>query len=90
MRALDKKVRAPATALALTLGVIGTLVFGAGLALVLEGGLFARGIAVSLAGGVLLALAYPVHAAILKRNKKKYGKEILRLADELAKDPSRE
>lgn len=82
LRALDKKVRRPA-AWAAVLGVVGGLTFGGGMALTLEGGQIAAGIALSLVGVVTAALAFPVRRAVLRRGKRKYGAEIVRLSDEL-------
>ena len=97
LRALDKKVRRPAAWAAAVLGVVGGLTFGGGMALTLEGGQIAAGIAKRAEaiynGGVdphidnmlkvTSALAFPVRRAVLRRGKRKYGAEIVRLSDEL-------
>ncbi len=82
---LDKRVRSIPTCAALTLGTIGTLIFGSGLAMVLEWELLTLGIAVSALGIVPVALAYPAYTFFVKRMKKKYGDEILQLLDKLLK-----
>ena len=61
------------------------LVFGLGMSMILVWNLTAAGIAVAAAGVVPMLLANPVYNAVLKRNKKKYGDEILRLAEECEK-----
>ena len=83
LRALDKKVRRPAALSAAILGVVGGLTFGGGMALTLEGGQIAAGIALSLVGIAAAAIAFPVRRAVLRRGKRKYGAEIVRLSDEL-------
>lgn len=83
LRKLDAAVKSTAVASAVTVGVIGTLLFGTGLAMILEWFLMAAGIVVALAGAAVAAAAYPIYKKILKRNKRKYGPEILRLSEEL-------
>ena len=83
LKALDAKVKCTATVVALILGVVGILVFGLGLTLVLEWEQLVWGIVVMLVGSVPTSLAYPAHGFFIKRGKKKYGEEILRLSKEL-------
>lgn len=83
LRDLHKKVKNGATMVALSLGIAGCLTFGAGLAFVLEWGVLAWGILLSALGSAGMAASYPVYTRIIKRNKKKYGTEILRLSEEL-------
>ncbi len=90
LRKLDARVRRTASAAAWVMGVAGTLLFGAGLAMVLEGGLLAAGSAVACAGAVPVAAAYPVYGAVLRRGKKKYGAQILALSDEVLKEENKE
>lgn len=86
LRRLDEKVKRPPLILAISLGVVGVLVFGLGLTMVLEWQLLAGGIAVMVAGAVLMALAHPLRLAWLKHNKKKYGERIVQLSEELLND----
>ena len=83
LKALDAKVKNTATCVSLILGVVGILVFGLGLTLVLEWEQLVWGIVVMLVGSVPTALAYPVYGLLLRKGKKKYGGEILRLSKEL-------
>lgn len=83
LRRLDFHVKNTATVFSLCFGVIGLLVFGLGLSMILEWKLFFWGIVVAVVGGGVLALAYPVYASVLKKNKKKYSAEILKLSEEL-------
>lgn len=83
LRDLDKKVKNPPTVVGLTLGIIGTLVFGLGLTFVLEWANLLLGILLMLVGCIPVAAAYPAYNITLGRGKKKYGDEILRLSEEL-------
>ena len=53
------------------------------MSLTLSFGSYAAGIALAALGIVPIALAYPVFNRLLRRGKKKYGAEILRLSEEL-------
>lgn len=90
LRKLDRSAGKRAQSWAITLGIIGTLIMGSGMSLVMTelsalAGEFAMviGIAVGIVGMVLVALAYPVYNAILKRERQRIAPEILRLTDEL-------
>lgn len=83
LRRLNARVKNAAMSIALSLGIIGVLVFGLGMAMTLSWGMIAAGVAVSAAGIVPMALAAPAYNFILRRGKKKYGEEIVRLSEEL-------
>lgn len=83
LRSLDRRVKNGATCAALIVGVLGCLIFGTGMAMVMEWNFLFWGIVVGVVGGGLTGVAMPVYKGVLKRNKKKYGKEILRLSEEL-------
>ncbi len=83
--ALDEKIKGSATAVALILGVGGCLIFGLGLAMVLEWQLFIPGIIVMALGVVPMLLAYPGYKKVFKMGKNKYGEEILTLSANLLK-----
>lgn len=83
LRMLNAKVHRVPMIAALTAGIAGTLILGAGMAMSLEWNLLAWGVVVGLTGIAVLALAYPLHKFLLNRSKKKYGEEILKLSDEL-------
>ena len=95
LRRLDASVTQKAHVVALIFGVIGTLIFGAGMSLCMSDfaeilGLYRDmamviGIPIGLIGGVLAALAYPMYNVIVKRERKKIAPEIIRLTDELMK-----
>lgn len=83
LRSLHSKVVGTATAVSLAIGIIGTLVFGFGLALVLELGAPMIGIIVAAVGVLPIVAAFPMYNHILKKGKMRYGDEIIRLSDEI-------
>ena len=83
LRRLDALVKNTAIIWSLVLGVVGTLVFGAGLTMILEWGIWLWGVALMAVGSVPVAIAYPVYKWLLKKYKNRYGEEILRLSEEL-------
>ena len=83
LRKLDEKVKTPPQILALTLGVVGTLIFGLGLTMILEWSLIAWGAIVAVIGIVPLALAYPIYRWLFKKLQDKHREEILRLSEEI-------
>lgn len=83
LRKLHSKVVGAATAASLALGIVGLLIFGGGLALVLELKMIVIGIILSAIGVIPIALAYPVYNKVINDGKKRYGDEIIRLSDEI-------
>ncbi len=83
LRSLHARVKRSATAVSLTVGIVGCLTFGLGLTMVLEWGKTLAGVLVAAVGCVPMGFAYPLYTRVLRRNKKKYGNEILRLSEEL-------
>ncbi len=85
MKALDKKVHNTATLWSLVFGVVGCLIFGLGLSMVLEWDILDYGIIIMAVGIIPIAVAYPLYNYLIKRGKKKYGAQIIELAEELLK-----
>lgn len=92
LRKLDRSASQKAQAWSLVLGIIGTLIMGAGMSLCmtelsgfLGGTAMFIGIPVGVAGLILVALAYPVYNRILKKERARIAPEILRLTEELMK-----
>ncbi len=83
LRTLDSRVKNVSTAVPISLGIIGTLIFGLGLAFILEWKLWLIGVAIAIVGVIPVLLSYPVYKFIVKKFKKLYGAEILKLSDEL-------
>ena len=92
IRKLDASVTRTAQTVALTFGIIGTLILGFGMSLImtelaeklsLENYAMLIGVLVGIFGGVIASLAYPIYSLILKVKRKKIAPEIIRLSDEL-------
>ncbi len=85
IKALDKKVHRPAQIMALTGGVISSLIFGTGMCLAMKviGATLhpAIGIAVGVVGMGLCGLNYLIYKSVIKRRKKKYAEQIVSLCD---------
>ncbi len=91
---LDKSVTQKATAWSIVVGVIGTLIMGAGMSIAMttladrfvsELVAMIVGIAVGIVGLAIAACAYPIYCGITKRERERIAPEILRLTDELMK-----
>ena len=85
IRKLDSFVQNFSVIIALVLGIMGTLIFGLGMSMVLVWNIEIFGIIVGAVGIIPMTAAYPVYVTTLRRNKKKYGEEILRLSEEILK-----
>ncbi|MGN0807703.1 MAG: hypothetical protein ACI4MN_04565 [Candidatus Coproplasma sp.] len=80
---LDKKVKNTANGVAISVGIVGLLVFGLGMSMAMEWSLYVWGTVVALVGCAVMGVAYPLMRFILKKLKKKYSQEILQLSEEL-------
>lgn len=89
LRRLNSLVKNSALIWALTIGVLGCLVFGLGLTMVLEWSVIHWGVLVAVIGCVPMAISYPIYKLVLKKNKARYGEEILRLSEELLNEAQR-
>lgn len=92
LRALDAGAERKAAASAIAVGVIGTILMGAGMSLILSdfgawlgAAAYPVGIALGVAGMAVLSCAYPLYRCRLKKERTKIAPEILRLTDELMK-----
>lgn len=95
LRKLDGSVTRTAQAVALSFGIVGTLLLGAGMSLIMtelsvilgakQETAMTFGIVIGVLGAVLASLAFPAYNAIVKAKRKKLAPEIIRLADELMK-----
>ena len=87
LRNLDKSVKKPGTVVSLIIGIVSSLLFGAGMACIMEwpADLFITGLALGSAGMVGMILAYPIYAAITKKRRKKLAPQIIELSNELMK-----
>ena len=92
LRRLHYSATQKAQAASIAIGVLGTLILGTGMSLcmtelgaALEHLAMVIGILVGILGLVLVALAYPLYNAVLRKERQKIAPEILRLSEELLK-----
>lgn len=87
LQRLDASVTQTATARAIAVGVIGTLILGLGMSccMVWSGAWFVPGIGIGLAGMAVLGAAYPLYNRTLKKERERIAPQIIRLTDELMK-----
>ncbi len=85
LRRLDSLVNFPAKAVAAIFAVAGVLTFGLGASLCLKWYEYVWGASLGAVGALVAAAAYPLYKWILRRNKRKFGAEIIKLSDELLK-----
>ena len=92
LRRLDASVTKAATSRAVTVGVAGALIMGAGMSLAMTdlgsalgigNGSMIVGIVVGVIGIALVSAAYGVYVRTVKRMRKRIAPEILRLSEEL-------
>ncbi|MDE6059280.1 MAG: hypothetical protein K2G44_04485 [Clostridia bacterium] len=83
LRRLNNRVIRPPMIIGWIIGIFGTLIFGAGMTMVLEWDIKIWGIIVGIIGVAIAAVAYPIYKAVLKRNKRKYGQQIIDLSNDL-------
>ena len=70
-------------AVAIIIAVIGTLIFGTGMALSLEWENFILGVPRGIIGMMILCFTVFIYRLLLKRSQKKYGAQIVALCDKL-------
>ena len=85
LRKLDAKAEQPGMVVSLTLGILGTLIFGTGMCCCLVWAMYGIGIVVGIAGFAMLGLAYPAYVRITKKQREKLAPEVLALTDELSR-----
>ena len=87
LRALDRSVERAGTVIALIVGILGTLIMGAGMSAVMVGdsSLFTVGIVVGIVGIAILSVAYPLYKVVVDHRRKKIAPVILKLTEELQK-----
>ena len=85
LKRLDEEVTRPGTIAGIILGIVGTLIFGAGMsmALVWTDTMLVVGIITGMAGFVMLGSAYPVYAKITAKQREKIAPQILELTEKL-------
>ena len=87
LRKLDRSAENAGTIVSIVIGIIGTLVMGAGMSLTMvwTDSLLLVGIIVGILGIAILACAYPVYKIVVKKQREKIAPRILALSEELSK-----
>ena len=91
LRALDAKVKRPASVFAYVFGSISAIIMGAGMSLIMTdigaaigmNSTMVPGITIGLVGMIMVLVNYPIYKGILSIRKKKYSAEILNLSDKI-------
>lgn len=83
LRAMHRRVKSLPSALSIVIGVIGTLIFGGGMAMFLEWNHTVSGVIVGVIGFVIALAAYPINKIFAKLMKKKYSDRIIELSNEI-------
>lgn len=83
LEALHTKVKTPGLVTASILGVIGSLVMGAGMSYIMVWDQMTPGLILGIPGLIMILLAWPVYQLITEKRKKKYADQILKLSGEI-------
>lgn len=84
LKKLDSKVKNVPTAVALSIGIVSTLIFGVGLTFFLEWTDYMYvGIPFAVIGMLMTLMAYPIYNKVHIYMKNKYKDEIIRLSNDL-------
>jgi len=85
LKALDSKVKKPATVFGYVFGTVGALVMGSGMSLAMEviGSMPIVGVLVGLVGILMVSVTYPIYKKILASRRKKYSDAIIKLSEEI-------
>lgn len=86
LKQMHSKVKNLPQIIALTVGIIGILIFGLGLTMLLEWKLILWGCIVGAMGTIIMLTAYLVFFKVSKVLKAKYSKKIIELSDEILKE----
>lgn len=85
LKRLDASVTKPGTITGLTIGIVGSLVFGGGMSCCLVAGdsLLVAGIVLGIFGIIMMSMAYPLYKKITEKEKERIAPMILALTEEL-------
>ena len=84
IKKLHNKAKRIPSAIAVCIGIFGTLVLGVGMTLTLEWNQMIAGIIVGIIGMAIMFLTYPLYQFMKTRGKNKYGDRIIKLTDEIS------
>lgn len=86
LRQMDKSTEKPGAAMAIVLGIVGSLLLGTGMSCIMVWAdkLFVLGIIVGVVGIVVASMAYPVYRKMTKKQREKMAEQILALSEEIS------
>ncbi len=87
LRKLDKSVNKSATAVSLTVGILGALILGLGMSCIMVWAekMFVPGIVIGLIGLIITVLAYPIYKIKAEKKRKEIAPMIIKITDEFIK-----
>lgn len=83
LEALHTKVKTPGMIAASIIGVLGSLVMGAGMSYIMVWDNMTIGLVLGIPGLIMMILAFPIYKAITSRRKKKFAPQIMELSNEI-------
>lgn len=88
LRMLDRKCERPGMWVSILIGICGTVILIIGMILMFSSERYALGILLGIAGLAVMSSALPVFGIITQKRRRLYAAEILKLSEEIGKDPS--
>ena len=88
LRTLDRKCERPGMWVSILIGIFGTVILIIGMILMFSSERYALGILLGIAGLAVMSSALPVFGIITQKRRRRYAAAILKLSDEIGKDPS--
>lgn len=87
LKRLDKQAEKPGMIVAITVGIIGTLIMGVGMCFTMVWNtsiaMFVAGIIIGIAGMGIAGAAFPLYKRITQKQRAKIADQILKLSEEL-------
>ena len=85
---LDKQAERPGTIASIVVGVLGSLILGAGMSCTLVWNssieIFIAGIVIGIVGMIVVGMAYPIYKKITKKERTKIAEQVIALSNELS------
>ena len=97
LRALDRRVKAPANAFAYVFGALSALIMGCGMSLIMTDigqtigvtSPMTPGIVIGVAGMAMAIANYPIYKGILASRRKKHAQQVIALSDRITQGSDR-
>ncbi len=83
LKSIEKTIKKTSTAVAVSIGTVGVLLFGGGMSAALVWQNYILGIGLSAVGTAVVTLAHPIYKMIKKSMRKKRRQEVLSLSAQL-------